>query len=202
MKFQLQAFRNSWFVDGKEVDNIIVFDNMDGGRVLIDTQISWIGAGGHGASAWASLDDVTEVKRRMKVDLSRAEHFYTAIKANKYVGTHITLYLNAALFHGRSSINRVPSYSDEMSTTYRNCMEICARVNGEEQPRWISIWAGGGQCDIVVSPLGELCDKVRALFNDKVSSHRSYEMGRSEAKRLLDILPELQQLKKASGLTL
>lgn len=198
MRLRLRDYYNVWYVNSNQVDNIVIFDKTG---ALLEVSRGWLEsvkpASPSGYRHYVqieSIDELTEVVNRRKVDFNRQEHFLINTK-----GTH-TLYLNAGLFGGYSTVSEVPSHDSACSVSMVYEMQIYMSVNGEPAD-WVTIRASYTHRS-VDKPNAEMVRAVMALYNSDVADHPNRHIGEEAALRLVSILPKLAKLAASPSKTL
>lgn len=176
---------NLWRVDGAPVRKVIIYA---AGEILLEIDSFCIWNDRPGSQAIQSLDDVTAIGNRRIVNLTRPEHFFC----------QHTLYLNAALFDGYSTVYERPLTDSETEVTYIRCIDIMMRVNGEAEARQVRVSAAYTHRS-ELTRLGAAATALATVFNAKVADHSNRHLSVYAAARLLKAMPELVAAAKEHG---
>ena len=183
-----------WFVDGHAIDAVVIFDKT-GPLLAVDRGwLSSVYSGPTGQYRFyreiAEIAEVEEIRNRRTVDFSREEHFVFNKKG------HRTLYLCAGLFGGYSTVDTVRAYEYATHWSLIKQIQIRMSVNGQPQ-EWHTIWASHTEGE-ESKPNRELVQRIQHLYNSKVPDHPNRHISESQAAALLDILPDLWELRNRS----
>lgn len=183
MKMVLADYYNQYHVNGKFVEDIVLYD--DSGEVL---QLSSSYIYGQWVSAVKEIPEVKEVASRRVVNLGRAEHF--TCKVNN---VH-TLFLYLGAFQNVLVDNTAHRWSYPGEEVFSKSVTLDI----------------GGQTYTVFSrlekyitrkptPEAPLIYAVQEYFNKEVADHSNRHLSVSATARLLDALPGLNEIVRKLG---
>lgn len=185
MKFKTVDHFNPWFVDGKQVTRIFLYDSKG---VQLTVARGWLESVLNAAflitRPIGSLDAVKRVTSRRTVRLDRAEHFL--FKSD--------LYLFLPSLGRYSDAVEVKLHDNATSESFIMQLSVHTAVNGDE-PDWHVIRAAYTHATRD-KPNASIVERMVALFNEKVPDHPNRGISEFSMLRLVEILPELQGMAK------
>lgn len=180
MRMVIEDYWNQYHINGKYVDNIVLYD--DSGEVL-DTEQTYIS--NQWGSAVKDIEEISEVSRRRVVNFDRKEHFTAPGRKGH------TLYIYLGAFKSVRIEERRPAYQYPHETVYKKA--VILEIGGEEY----AITSRLEKYDHrEPTPEAPMIEAVMNLYNSRVADHPNRHLTVSGANRLIEVLPELAEAVK------